>query len=357
VLVWDAGSRLVGGGGPVNVVAFAGDGGAMLSSEPFSYAEPVPPDPAFPGGGDVLRWDTGTWTRIGDAIHGEYVLGLAVGPDGTWFAGGTVDGRVLRWPIDGGSTADETLMPVDDVLFGMVAVSPDEGTLVSGGFDDLHLWDAASGEVLRDPLPGYDNLAYGLAFSPNGAILATGDWEGRVRLWDTASWTPIEDPLAEGLQQVYAVGFDSTGTLFAAAGFDGSLIVWDTTTWERVRELAIDDALLSLAFSPDGRVLAVGTEAGEIRFIDVDTGQPIGGPVSGQRDWVNSVAFAPDGETLVAGSQDGSIALIPFTAWTDDISALADRLCTVAGRGMTEAEWDAFIDFRPYDPDCPRSPG
>ena len=80
----------------MNVVAFASDGGVLISSEPFSYAEPIPPDPAFAGGGDVLRWDTTTWTRIGKAIHGEYVVGLAVGSDGTWFSGGTVDGRVLR---------------------------------------------------------------------------------------------------------------------------------------------------------------------------------------------------------------------------------------------------------------------
>jgi WD40 repeat protein len=353
VLVWDAGSRLVGGGGPMNVVAFASDGEVLISSEPFSYGEPIPPDPAFPGGGDVLRWDTTTWTRIGSAIHGEYVVGLAVGPDGTWFAGGTVDGRVLRWPTDGGSTADKRLIPVDDVLFGMVAVSPDAGAIVSGGFKDVHLWDAAGGDALRDPLPGYGNLAYGLAFSPDGKTLATGDWEGRVRAWDTATWKPINDPLAEGLQQVYAVAFDPTGTLFAAAGFDGSVIVWDTSTWGRVRELTIDDAILSLAFSPDGSVLAVGTEAGELRLVDVMTGQPVGGPVSGQRDWVNSVAFSPDGETLVAGSQDGSIALVPSTAWTDDLALLAETLCSVAGRGMTEAEWNDFVDFKPYDAGCP----
>jgi WD40 repeat protein len=139
-----------------------------------------------------------------------------------------------------------------------------------------------------------------------------------------------------------------------APRFDGSVIVWNTSNWKRVRELTISDAALSIAFSPDGRVLAVGTEVGEVQFIDVGTGRLIGGAVSGQRDWVNSVAFAPNGETLVAGSQDGSIAVIPSTAWTDHVAVLAQELCQVAGGGMTEAEWHEFVDFEPYDPGCPR---
>jgi WD40 repeat protein len=355
VIVWDTASRLFGGGGPVNVVAFASDGEVMLSTEPFSYAEPLPPDPNFPGGGgDLLRWDTTTWTRMGAAISGEYVEGLAVGTDGTWLIGTTIDGRIVRWPADGGSTVGEPLMSVDDVLFGLVALSPDGHEIAVGGFDALHLLDPATGEALRGPLPGYGNLVYGIAFSPDGRFLATGDWEGRVRLWDTSTWSPVDDPLAEGLQQVYAVTFDPTGTLLAASGFDGSVIVWDTSTWERVRELTIDDATLSLAFSPDGKVLAVGTEAGEVHLIDILSGDRIGGPIPGQRDWVNSVAFSPDGGTVVAGSQDGSMSLIASTAWTDDVAAIAERLCDVAGRGMTEAEWDEFVDYKPYSSGCPR---
>ena len=144
-----------------------------------------------------------------------------------------------------------------------------------------------------------------------------------------------------------------TGTALAAAGFSGSVIVWDTADWERKLELTIDNAVLSLAFSPDGAVLAAGTETGEVQFIDMATGEPIGGPVTGQRDWVNTVAFSPDGESLVAGSEDGSISLISSTAWSDDVAALGETLCSVAGRGLTEGEWDALVPFKPYDPGCP----
>ena len=122
--------------------------------------------------------------------------------------------------------------------------------------------------------------------------------------------------------------------MLAAAGFDGSLIVWDTSSWERVHEVTTENAVLSLAFSPDGRVLAAGTSSGQVEFIDLGTGERIGEPVSGQRDWVNSVAFAPDGSTLVAGSEDGSIALLGPSTWTDNV-AIWERRCAGSRVGVS----------------------
>jgi WD40 repeat protein len=356
LIVWDAGARLAGGGGPVNVVAFTNDGSRLISTEPFSYAEPFPPDPMFDGGGVVLRWDTSTWTELGEPIHGEYVYGLTVGPDGSWFAGGTFDGRVARWSSEGGDQPLEVLSGPGEVLFG-VAVSPDAGTIAAGSFGGVYLWDAATGEELGEPLTGHEDAVYALTFSPDGGTFATGGWDGRVLLWDPATWDPIGGPLAEGIQRVYAVTFNRDGSMLAAAGFDGSVIIWDTSSWERIRETTIDNAVLALAFSPDARVLAAGTEAGEVEFLDVETGQRIGGPVAGQRDWVNTVAFTPDGRTLVAGSEDGSIALLDSSAWTDDVEVLANELCAVAGRGFTEAEWEEFVDLKPHEPACPNLGG
>ena len=353
VIVWKAGERVVGGGGVVNVVAFTKDGSRMISTETFTYAEPFPPDPAFDGGGDVLIWDTSSWVPVGEPIHGQYVFGLALGPDDSWFAGSTFDARVPRWPIEPGGAAMETLRGAREVLFG-VAVSPDGGTIAAGGLGGLFLWDGATGEELPEPPAAHDQDVYGMAFSPDGSTFVSGGFgDGRVLLWDTATWELVGEPLAEGLGRVYAVAFSRDGSMLAAAGFDGSLIVWDTSRWERVHEVTTENAVLSLAFGPDGRVLAAGTSSGQVEFIDLGTGERIGEPVSGQRDWVNSVAFAPDGSTLVAGSEDGSIALLGPSTWTDDVADLGATLCRVAGRSLTEAEWAEFVTFKPYESGCP----
>ena len=64
-----------------------------------------------------------------------------------------------------------------------------------------------------------------------------------------------------------------------------------------------------MAFSPDGKTLASGSNDGTVRLWDVATGRPIGEPLTGHTGLVYSVAFSPDGKTLASGSGDGTVRL------------------------------------------------
>ena len=85
--------------------------------------------------------------------------------------------------------------------------------------------------------------------------------------------------------------------------------VWDVGTGERTQSMAFEqDFLLSLAYSPDGRSLAVAGKTRTIRLWDPVTGQELL-TLDGHKAQVNGLAFSPDGSVLASCSHDGAVRL------------------------------------------------
>jgi WD40 repeat protein len=93
-----------------------------------------------------------------------------------------------------------------------------------------------------------------------------------------------------------------------------------------------DDMVLALAYTPDGRTLASGSQDGTIRFWDTDRGVQIGQPIQYGDEFVWSLAASPDGRTLTA-AQGGTVVEWPFNP-----QAWLDRACGLAGRDLTPDE-------------------
>jgi hypothetical protein len=152
---------------------------------------------------------------------------------------------------------------------------------------------------------------------------------------------------------VGSVAFSPDGKILAL-GSDAAIRLWDVASRTPLGEplTGHTNAVQSVVFSPDGKLLASGSTDRTIILWDVASRQPLGLPLTGHTDAVRSVAFSPDGKTLASGSADRTIMLwdIGFDSWKD-------RACRIANRNLTLMEWRQYIgDTEPYRATCPQWP-
>ncbi len=277
----------------------------------------------------VYLWDLAHRRQLpGSALAGlpelSPPLALAFSPDGRTLALGNGDGVVYLWTV----TGDARFTPSGRLADGSGAItslafSPDGRVLAAGSLDHMiHLWDVPHRQPLGAPLRGHGDFVLSLAFSPDGATLASGSLDATVRLWDVRQRRAVGPPLLGHAGEVDGVVFSPDGHTLASATADGAIALWDvrqrrtaaqivnaavggvhTAHFIRVHSANVTGVVISLAYSPSGALLAVGTGDGHLEFWDL------------RRGWVRStmpaidsvagVAFSKDNRFLVAATLDG----------------------------------------------------
>ena len=355
----------------VKAVAFSNDG-STLASVAFN--------------GTITFWDVKTSKKSNSQVagHRDWFTTLAFSPDGTKLAsvgaeGDVIFGVISSWRPDPlirlteASTGHEIATLMDRMNPSNLTFSPDGKTVVFSTHDKIRLWNIETDSHLDiqrshpndvhklppDPR-GNGDLAIppgrrfrpmpmisALAFSPDGTRLVSATMEGQVQMWDAEmgiELTSLVEQDPDGAKHevkdggmtvtvsykdpIFVLAFSPNGKRLAA-GSQKQIRLWNmgTGNWgkgissinNRKDGREVFQGSKALVFSPDSTVLVNGNRTGKIQLWDITTGdEPI--TLNGHMEGVETLQFSPDGNTLVSAAQDGTILLWD---WNEIITGLS----------------------------------
>lgn len=249
--------------------------------------------------------------------HTREIVSIAVAPDGKTLASRGADG-VKVWSLPGGDPV--LTLPPDGSDFGSVAYSPDGRTLAANRVGLGAIAWAIPGGAERTTylfpggqptaLTGLMSPGWGLAYSPDGKILAGGashgGEDGFLMLWSTLDGKEV-GVRPKTLRPITSVSYARDGRMIATGSMDGAIDLWDVATGRPPLKIAAKRSYLApVAISPDGKLVASANEARWIKFWNVATGKEVG-VLKGHLKAVLSLAFTPDGKALASGDSGGTL--------------------------------------------------
>jgi WD40 repeat protein len=322
VTVWDVTRReqvhsFKGHRGRIHGLSFSPDGQSLASASED---------------GDVRVWNLvpSRHSRV-IGVHKLPVFGVAWSPDRQQLAVGTGSESI-------DSTSTDAIVAIRELASGKLmrelragtgrvlglAFSADGRTLATGCYDSyLRLWDANSGHLLRElkgvpsDLTHYSRKAIGtLAISPDGTMIAAGfgspslhqsDYKQVAKVWDLASGRELVQ-LDGHVNTICSVAFSPDGKMLATASDDQQVKLWLVSGWKMIRPLTGAERFKSVVFSRDGQWVVAGGETGTITIWETATGCQVR-QLTGHANAVQHLEFSPDGRTLASAGWDNTVKL------------------------------------------------
>ncbi len=264
--------------------------------------------------GVVRVWSAAGGEALSPPISNPAGTNVAWSPDGTWLAWGSEAGEIILWSLSSSAMPRHILSSAGD--YPLVAWSPGSDKLIAvhSGSGTLDVLDANTGETVASTelryLIDYD-------WSPDGLDLAAITLSDRLQVWEYIGGdTALQQAFQIGNQSktgapLRALAWSPDGAFLATAEADNLISLWDVRNEELIREFDQQDMVISLAWRPDsGQLAAWGAEY--VRIWDTSDGQQITSYAFS--DYPGELAWSPNGKYLAGYYPDGRV-------WARDVDS------------------------------------
>jgi serine/threonine protein kinase/WD40 repeat protein len=259
-------------------------------------------------------WELATQRPLAEAEIGQQVYQIRLSPNGREVALACNDSDLRILDVRTFDTL--ATIPTGQVEINGIAYSPDGRLIATAGDDStVRLFDLETREE-KKCFRGHQGKVFGVAFFDGGNKLVSCGEEAVVRLWDVGSGQPAGELNAhKEAVEALAVFESPVERKLATVSSDQTCILWDLQS--QTKHLVLGEhlgKLSSVAFSPDGRLLAVGSLEDTVNLWDLTIPRRVAAAT--HHDGVQTVTFCAEGKCLFAGDRSGSVRRHEIVAGT-----------------------------------------